>query len=132
MVLERFNRLSILTNRNKGSMGLVAQIEKLKSIYGGKIHLDYKEHDKEIDRPDVIRVRLCESGTKDDGYEFVTIPQNSTAGPTLLRDGLTAEPQKDGAHYRWTRITIELRSINDAIYFLGEWKREYKDDHLTT
>jgi len=122
-IIERFDRLTVLSNRDKGENGLLGQIEKLRTLYGGKVHI---RHNPISNYGDVFEIRLCKALKVDAGYEFIRVPEGKS-GLAKLADAQPA-PTAQNSPTKWTGVKIQLRSIDEALYFLGEWKREFTDD----
>lgn len=123
-VVESYARLHLMNNRDSGSGGILSQIEKLRLLYGGNVHV---RRNPDSALGDVFEVRLCESMKKESEFEFVRV-DDAKAGEFLKLDKAQAFSSNQTGYSRWTGIRLELRSIDDILNYLGEWLRTHGDN----
>lgn len=118
---------SMLVERNAGKTTLTEQISQLKEINGGDLVLNENEKTKEFE------VRLCKSLKKQDGFILKPIAfkvQNDATGGADDEDKAFHTNFKaalsDPKEIATAKLT--LRSIDSAVYYVGEWLRAHGDN----
>lgn len=115
-LFESFDRLKFLKDRDVGDMGLLGQIEKLASLDDRKVKLVKSNSG-------IVHVSLCKPATDDDKY-FLSAAARVDATPSAhhIFDGNNNLPPAGAPKAR-----LRLRSIDSAVYYVGEWLRRHGD-----